>query len=150
MTTLQSINTFFEGREIGIAGVSRDPKKFGFQVYKFMKEHDYKVYPINPSADSILGDKCYAGIADLPETVKSLLILTKPQNTDKAVEDSVKKGIPNIWIQQMSQTKSAVETAKKNNVNVVTNKCIFMFTEPVGSVHKFHRFMIKLFGRYPK
>ena len=148
--SLQQTRDFFEGKEIAIAGVSRNPRKFGSQVYKFFKDNQYRVYPLNPAADSIDGDLCYKSVAELPASVESLVVLTKPVSTDQMVSDAIAKGIKNIWIQQMSQTPTAIEKAQQAGINLVYGKCIFMFAEPVGSMHKFHRGMMKLFGRYPK
>ena len=49
-----------------VVGASRDPKKYGHQVYKDLRKAGYHVYPVNPNADEILGDRCYPSIEDLP------------------------------------------------------------------------------------
>lgn len=150
MTTKNSIQEFISKKNIAIAGVSRDAKKFGYQVFKELKNKGYTVYPVNPNADEIEGVKCYHTISNLPEEVESMLITTNKSHTDKLIKESIDKGILNIWVQQTSQTKESVNFASNNSVNLIFNHCIFMFIEPVSGIHKFHRFLKGLFGGLPK
>jgi hypothetical protein len=82
--------------------------------------------------------------------VDRLLITTRKDQTAGLVEEAVKKGITKIWIQQRSDTPEALQIAKKHNIPVITGRCIFMFADPVTSVHHFHRWISKLFGSFPK
>ncbi|MCX6248592.1 MAG: CoA-binding protein [Bacteroidetes bacterium] len=149
-TTKASIKTFLEARKLAIAGVSRDQKKLGYAVVKKLKETGFDLYLIHPEAETLHGERAYRTITDLPDDIGGLLIMTPKSETMKLVEDAVKKGIPNIWIQQMSETPEAVNFALSSNVNLVAGKCILMFAEPVQGFHKFHRTLKKLFGGMPK
>ena len=150
MTTLSSIQSFLETKEFAIAGVSRNPKKFGRHVYEHLKDNGYKIYPVNPNMEDINGETCYKSIQDLPENVDRIFIVTPARETEESVRLSLEKGIRNIWIQQRSDTPQALDLLKDQQVNLIHNKCIFMFADPVSGPHKFHRFINKLFGSYPK
>jgi predicted CoA-binding protein len=150
MTSLSSIKSFLEPKQLAIAGVSRNPKKFGRQVYEHLKKGDYKLYPVNPNIDSLNGEDCYRSILDLPEEVDRIYIVTPPGQTAESVKQSLDKGIRNIWIQQRSDTSEALDLLKDQDVNLIHNKCILMFAEPVKGPHAFHRFFNRLFGSYPK
>ncbi len=150
MSSLSSIQTFLEPKELAIAGVSRNPKKFGRHVYEHLKKNGYKVYPVNPHMDNINGDKCYSSIDELPGKVDRIFIVTPAKLTEESVKSSLKNGIRNIWIQQRSDTPEALELLKDEDVNLIHNKCIFMFADPVKGPHRFHRGISKLFGSYPK
>lgn len=150
MTKKETIDLILAQKKIALAGVSRNPKKFGSQVFKKLLENGYEVLPVNPNAEQIDGISCYKNVADLPDDCKTLVIVTKPAQTDQVVQEAIGRGIQNIWIQQMSETKTAVELAQKSQVNLVTRECIFMYSEPVKGPHAFHRFMRKLFRRMPK
>ena len=150
MTQLQTIQDFLSTKKMAIAGVSRNPKKFGGAVYKQLTESGFTIYPINPNAEMIGETKCYPDVASLPAEVDRLFIVTPKKQTKSILEDAIKKGINKVWIQQMSHTDEAVNLAKEKNVDLITKECIFMFAEPVAGVHKFHRFFKKLFGSYPK
>ena len=147
--TKASIDKFLAGRKMAIAGVTRDPKEFGYQVYEQIKKTGVEVLVVHPIAEKIDGISCYKNIGVLPDDVRHLIIVTPKRQTYNLVNDAIAKGIGNIWIQQMSGTPEAIELAKANKINLVTGECIFMHTEPLKGVHKFHRTIRRLFGRMP-
>jgi uncharacterized protein len=148
--TKASIDSFLSSRKIAIAGVSREPKKFGHMVFKQMKQKGIEVYPINPNADFIDGTPCFRSVSALPLSVHNLLILTPKRLTRDIVAEAITKGIDNMWIQQKSDTPEAIELTKAHPVNLVTGECILMYTDPVRGFHKFHRSIMRLLGKYPK
>jgi len=108
------------------------------------------LYPINPNVEEIYETKCFHSVSNLPEDVKNLLILTPKKETAAIVAMAAEKGIEKIWIQQGSDTPEALEIGKAENIPIISGKCIFMFVDPVKSVHGFHRSIVKFFGGYPK
>ena len=150
MITRKKIEGFLENKKLAIAGVSRNPKKFGHVVYEDLKKKGYQVLAVNPAAESINGDPSYKSVNDLPGDVKHLLILTPKQDTDAVLREAINKGITNIWVQQMSETADTIRIAEEYNIELITGKCIFMFAEPVAGIHKFHRTLMKWLGRLPK
>jgi uncharacterized protein len=149
-TSRKNIDTFLQSQKIAVAGVSRDPKKFGFQVFTDLKKKGFEVFAVNPNMETVNGNVCYASVSALPADVKSLLVLTRRDRTAGIVRDAVARGMDNIWIQQMSETEEAVGIAEEARVNLVAKKCILMFLQPVTGFHKFHRTLMKIFGRLPK
>ncbi len=149
-TTKASIDMFLATSKIAIAGVSRDPKKFGYLIFKQLKEKGYEVYPINPGADKIDGVTCFRSVSALPLNVHTLIVVTPKKSTRDIVAEALAKGIDNIWIQQMSDTPEAIELAKTQPVNLIVKECILMHLEPVTGIHKFHRSLKKLFGFFPR
>jgi uncharacterized protein len=150
MITKEQIEEFYAQQPIAMIGVSRNKKKFGYVAFNELKTKGYKVVPVNPNANTIDDGVCYKNIEALPTEVKAAVVLTHKKETLATVEQLIQKGIKQIWIQQGSQTKEAVEFAKKNYANVISGKCIIMFSEPASGIHKFHRSMLGLFGRLPK
>lgn len=149
-TTRQAIDRFLAPRRLAVAGVSRDPKKFGNTVYKELKERGFEVFPINPNIDQVNGDKCYRSLADIPAEVKHLLVITQKPLTLGTVQEALAKGIDHLWIQQMSETPEVIDYLKDKPVTLITRECILMWIEPVKSVHKFHRTIRRIFGFLPK
>ena len=149
-TSRKAIENFLSSKKLAIAGVSRDPKKFGHSVFTDLKKKGYEVFPINPAAEQIDGFDCFRSVNELPSDVRNLLIFTAKDKTLGILKEAVGKGINNIWIQQMSDTPEALEYAKDKPINLVAKQCIFMWTEPVSGVHKFHKTIKKIFGALPK
>jgi predicted CoA-binding protein len=150
MKTKESIDLFFQQPVIAVAGVSRTKSKFGNSVYQSLKKNGLNVVPINPHLSEFDGDKCYNSVSDLPAELKALVVCTPPESTVKVVESALNKGIGHLWLQQGSGNKAVLKMLEGSNLNVINDRCIMMFAEPVKSVHSFHRFLSKLFGSYPK
>lgn len=146
---IKPILEFLDGREFAIAGVSRNKSKFGYLIFKDLKDRGFTLYPVNPKAGEIDDIKSYPDIQSLPEHVKKLYIVTKQGQTKQLVEDAVKKGIQQVWIQQMSDTSEAIKVAEENGISLITGECMYMHAEPVKSIHKFHRGIRKFFGSFP-
>ena len=150
MNKKEIINNFLASKKFTMAGVSRNPKKFGYMVFDHLKQKGYNITPINPNTTEINGVACYSDVLSVPEEIENLLIAVPKSQTADIVNQAKEKGVKRIWIQQMSDTAESMEIAKEAGIEVISKKCIFMFAEPVSGMHKFHRFMAKLFGRLYK
>jgi predicted CoA-binding protein len=81
------IKAFLSKKNIfAVVGASRDPQKYGFQVYKDLKNAGYEVYPVNPNGDEILGDKCYPSLENLPIKPDVVDVVVLPKATEQTVE----------------------------------------------------------------
>jgi len=149
MVTLNAIQDFLEPKKLAIAGASRNPKKFGGTVVTELKKRGYELYPVHPEADEIQGFRCYRSVADLPEGVDHLYMATQKSLAAGLVSEAVARGIRMVWIQQHADTPEALELAEKGKIRMISGKCIFMFLDPVNGPHAFHRWLVKLFGKYP-
>jgi predicted CoA-binding protein len=149
MTTLRQINEFLDSQPIALVGVSRNPKKFGYAVFKELKEKGMKLIPVNPKAEEIMGEKTYPNVKMLPPEVQSIIVFTKKDKTASVIRDAKEKGIKQIWIQQMADSKEALQELKDSGIKFITGECILMHYKP-NSIHKFHGGLKKFFGRFPK
>jgi predicted CoA-binding protein len=96
-----------------------------------------------------MGEKSYASVKLLPPEVQSIIVFTKKDKTASVIRDAKEKGIKQIWIQQMSDSKEALVELKDSGINFISEECILMHYKP-HSIHKFHGSLKKLFGRFPK
>ncbi|HBC79133.1 MAG TPA: hypothetical protein DEO60_08315 [Bacteroidales bacterium] len=149
MTTLRQIEEFLGSGPIAMAGVSRNPKKFGYAAFKELKAKGMNVIPVNPHAEEILGEKVYPDIKSLPGNVHGLIIMTSKDQTAGVIREAKEKGIKQIWIQQMADSKDALNELEGSGVNFITKECILMHYKP-NSIHKFHAALNKLFRRFPR
>ena len=144
MAELQTIKDFLSTKTMAIAGVSRNPKKFGGAVFKQLTETGFTVYPINPNADTIGEVKCYPDVSSLPGEVDRLFIVTPKKQTLSIVEEANKKGIKkkekyqNISVHQIENSfdlniLNLLESSntKKKNEGCGSNPLLF----PISSIH---------------
>jgi len=111
---------------IAVVGASREPEKYGHRVYKDLKSGGYKVYPVNPNADEVLGDKCYTSLEALPERPDVVDVVVPPKVTEEIVITCKKLGITKVWMQPGSESETAIKFCKDNNIAVIFGKCIMV------------------------
>lgn len=150
MTKKESIEQFLASKKIAVAGVSKNKKKFGYAVFNELRQKGYDICPINPKLNEIEGIKCYKSVKEIPADYEKLFIATPKTATDEIIKEAAQKGIKHIWVQQTANTKETAQTAKDANIDLIEKECIFMFADPVTSIHKFHKVIWKLFGLLPK
>ena len=150
MNTRQDIDGFLGEKTIAVVGISRDDKSFSAAAFRKLKAEGYRLFPVNPNAQSIDGARCYPDVASLPEKPGAAIFFTRPDITVKALTEAVGAGIRRVWIQQGAENDAVLGYCREKTLQAVTGQCIMMFAEPVKSIHAFHRFVWNLFGKIPK
>lgn len=145
---MKDVARFLSLEKYAVAGVSRDPKKFGNQMFKDLRKKGMDVVPVNPASDSIDGVKCYRSVSELPSDIKGIIFMTPKEQTLSVAREAVGRGIKDLWIQQGAETKELIAELEKENLNLIHHECIMMFWKPNG-IHSFHRFLKKIFGGLP-
>ncbi|MBK8010259.1 MAG: CoA-binding protein [Deltaproteobacteria bacterium] len=150
MNTRTDIQDFVAQKTLAVVGMSRAPQSFSAHAAKELRGKGYRLFPVNPNATEVQGEKCYPTLAALPEKVGGVLFLTPPAATEQAVREAVAVGVTHLWIQQGAESNDALAFCEAQNVSVVSGHCILMFAEPVTSFHRVHRFFKGLFGGVPQ
>lgn len=150
MSKREAIDAVLKAKTIAVAGISRNPNKFGSVVFKELAESGKNVVGITPHMTSFLDRPCYPSVDALPGEVEALITVVKPDQTLLLVKAAAEKGIRNIWMQQGSESDEAIAFCLQNDLKAVSNACVMMYAEPVKSIHRFHRGLAKLFGKYQK
>jgi predicted CoA-binding protein len=109
-----------------VVGVSRNPAKYGHQVYKDLKEAGYNVYAVNPNIDEVLGDRCYHSLSELPEKPDVVDTVVPPEVTEKIVEECKELRIGKVWLQPGSESEKAINFCTRNNIKVVHDMCVMV------------------------
>jgi len=121
----ESIKAFLDKRNVfAVVGASRDPRKYGYQVYKDLKSAGYEVYPVNPNAQEILGDKCYPSLENLPVKPDVVDVVVPPKVTEHTVEICEGLGITKVWMQPGSESRKAIKFCEENSIDVVYGICV--------------------------
>lgn len=122
----QAVHDFIDGERIALVGMSRSGKKFGNMAAKELEERGYQVYPVHPEAEQIDGEKCYESLASLPEGVDGVLVVVPPERASQVMKDAAQSGVHNVWLQQGAESPEVLELGEELDLNLVSNKCIFM------------------------
>jgi uncharacterized protein len=150
MSEKEKVEAFLAQQHIAVVGYSRNAKKFGAQVFDMLKTKGYQAYAVNPAGGiTPAGEPVYSSLSEMPELVKAALIVTKPEITNQLIGQAAEKGLTHVWVQQMSENQETISILEDSQINFVVQRCIFMHANPTG-FHKFHRWLVGLFGRLPK
>jgi uncharacterized protein len=150
MASKAAIEGFLSEKKIAVIGASRSSQKMGNIVLTELGPKGYELYPIHPEADSVGDVKSYRSYTDLPAPVNAAFIAVARDKSATAVQQAHEAGVGRVWIQQGADSPEAVDYCAEHGMEAVTHECILMYAEPVVSIHKFHRFFKRLFGRMPK
>ena len=155
MSTLkESVDDFLAQERIAVAGVSRSGDAAANLIYKKLRDAGFQVFPVNPNAEEVEGDTCYANISSIPQGVDGVVIATQPQVTDQIVRECADAGVSRIWMHRSFGTGSvsdeAVNYCREKNITVIPGGCPMMFCEPVDFGHKCMRWILNLTGGLPK
>lgn len=120
------IEQVLEQKKFAVTGVSRDPEKYGYRVYKSLKAAGYTVFAINPNADTIDGDTCYPSLDNVPVRIDCLVTVTPPEITEIHVALAGHLKIPFVWMQPGSESTTAYNLARSNSMQIVSDGICIM------------------------
>jgi predicted CoA-binding protein len=113
-----------ENHVIAVVGLSADWFRPSFFAAKYMQEHGYRVIPVNPRYDSILGEKCYRSLRDIPEKVDIVDIFRKAQDVMPIAEDAIAIGAKVLWQQLGVKNEAAAAKARAAGLEAVMDHCV--------------------------
>ena len=111
-------------RTIAVVGLSSSPLRPSHGVSAYMQSHGYKIIPVNPNVEEVLGEKSYPSLHDIPEKVDIVNIFRRPEFVEEIVDDAIQFGIPAVWMQEEVINEKAAEKARKAGLFVVMDLCI--------------------------
>ena len=113
-------------RTIAVIGLSEVPSRPSHYVSAYMQQHGYKIYPVNPLIDEVLGEKSYANLSDLPIKPDIVNVFRLPKFIPAIVEEMIQLKLPDLWVQQGIIHLEAVARAESNGIHVVMDRCIMI------------------------
>jgi len=115
---LESVKT------VAVIGLSPDETKASHRVAKYLQSVGYKIFPIYPKEETILGEKVYRALTDIPEKVDMVNIFRKPAVVMAVVDKAIERGdVDVVWAQIGIVNNDAGEKAIANGMKVVQNLC---------------------------
>jgi predicted CoA-binding protein len=125
---MDDINTLrrilHENHTLAVVGLSADWFRPSYFAAKYMQEHGYRVIPVNPKYESILGEKCYRSLRDIPEKVDLVDIFRKSNDVMPIVEDAIAIGAKVFWQQLGVKNEAAAAKARAAGLEAVMDRCV--------------------------
>ena len=150
------VHDFLAQKRIAVAGVSRDNSHHpvGNLIYHRLKKTKHDVFPVNPHMPAFAGDRCYPDVRSIPGGVDGVVIVTRPENTQRIVRDCRDAGVRRVWMHQSigkgsSVSPEAVEYCRQHEISVIAGACPMMYGAGADLGHTCMRWILKLTGRLP-
>jgi len=156
-TTLEAnVHDFLAQKRIAVAGVSRNNSHHpvGNLIYRRLKKTGHDVFPVNPNMQTFEGDRCYPDLRSIPGGVDGVVIITRPEITQRIVRDCGDAGVHRVWMHQSmasgtSISKEAVEYCRQHDIRVIAGACPMMYGDGKDFAHTCMRWVLGFTGRLP-
>ena len=123
----EQISRFLESPAFGVVGASPRRHKYGNKVLRCYQQNRRRAIPVNPREQVIEGAACVASVAELPDDVKSISVITPPAITERVVEEAARKGIENVWMQPGAESARAIATCEAAGINIIADgSCVLV------------------------
>ena len=111
-------------RTIAVVGLSSDPSRVSHGVAKYMRDAGYRIVPVNPTEDEVLGETSYATVASAPQAVEIVDVFRRAEFVPEIVDDAIAAGAKVVWLQEGIVHEEAAAKARAAGLEVVMDRCI--------------------------
>lgn len=133
---MDMMEDFLRMKKWAVVGATDNEDKFGYKIYKCMKDAGYEVYPVNPGVAVIDGDKCYPSVNDLPEKPEAVDLVVPEKVGEQVIRELAAEGISHVWLQPGANAESVVKLAKELGLEVIDDGCVMKEIRVRGISHK--------------
>jgi uncharacterized protein len=155
-TFATKVDEFLAQKRIAVAGVSRNKSHHPAAnlIYRRLKTTGHDVFAVNPHMQTFDGDRCYPDVSSIPGGVDGVVIVTRPDVTERVVHQCSDAGVRRVWMHQSlakgsSVSPAAVEYCRQNDISVIAGACPMMYGAGVDFGHTCMRWILKLTGGLP-
>jgi predicted CoA-binding protein len=125
MTETEQIAALLKGaKTIAVVGLSDSPMRVSYDVSQYMQSRGYRIIPVNPKIAESLGEKAYATLSEVPETIDIVNVFRRPEFVPDVVDEAIRLGVSAIWMQEGVVHQAAAEKARAAGIFVVMDRCI--------------------------
>ena len=111
-------------KTIASVGLSSNQNKESYWIAAYLKEQGYKLIPVNPTADEILGEKAYPDLQSVPEPIDVVQVFRRQEDVPPVVDDAIKAGAKVVWMQEGIVHEGAAQKARQAGLQVVMDACM--------------------------
>src|SRR5213082_3311644 len=113
-------------KTIAVVGLSSNPMRPSHGVTEYMQRAGYRIIPVNPNETTVLGEKSYARLEDVPEKIDIVNVFRRAEEVPPVVESAIRIGAKAIWMQLGIENEEAAEKARAAGLVVIEDACILV------------------------
>lgn len=111
-------------KTIAVVGLSDNPERTSYQIAKIMQENGYRIIPVNPTVDEVLGEKAYPSLIDVPEPFDIINVFRRPEFLPEIAREAAQTNARIFWAQQGIVNEEAYHYLKERDFTVIMDLCI--------------------------
>ncbi|WP_428327067.1 CoA-binding protein [Nitrosopumilus sp.] len=111
-------------KKVAVIGMSQNSSKAAHYVPRYLSENGFEITPVNPSADEILGKKCYDSVSDIDDDIDIVDVFRPSDEVLPFVQEAITKKPKVIWLQEGIHNPEAEKLARDAGIDVVFNRCM--------------------------
>lgn len=111
-------------RSIAVVGLSANPVRPSYFAAKYLQQHGYRIIPVNPGYEEVLGERCYARLSEIPEKVDVVDVFRRPADAPAIAAEACAVGARVFWLQLGVISEEAVRRAVECGMEAVLNRCM--------------------------
>lgn len=113
-----------KARTIAVVGLSNKPLRPSHGVALYMQQQGYRIIPVNPNLQSVLGEQAYPALKDVPQNIDVVDIFRRPEFVPEIVDQAIALKLPAVWLQEDVIHEEAAAKARQAGIFVVMDRCI--------------------------
>ncbi len=118
------VKKILQMKTIAVVGLSPKPDRPSFDVARYMQSKGYKIIPVRPGVNEILGEECYAKLEDIPFSVDVVDVFRNAKDCPAVVESALKIKPKAIWLQEDIISPESKEMLKDTNILFIMDYCL--------------------------
>ncbi|MBM3215070.1 CoA-binding protein [Candidatus Poribacteria bacterium] len=122
-------------RTIAVVGLSPNPERPSHRVAKYLQEHGYRVVPVNPMTDAVLGERSHPDLESVPEPIDVVDVFRRSEEVPDIVESAIRIGAKAVWMQEGVVHEAAAQRALDAGLRVVMDRCMLKEHQARGLRH---------------
>lgn len=111
-------------KTIAVVGLSDSPLRASHGVSAYMQSQGYRIVPVNPTVDNVLGEDSYSSLLDVKEKIDIVNIFRRSEFVPDVVDQAIQLKVPAVWMQEGVVHEAAAEKARKAGILVIMDRCI--------------------------
>jgi hypothetical protein len=113
-----------ESRRIAVVGISDSPARASHRVASYLQAAGYEVVPVNPQVESVLGQRCFASLRDVPGPIDAVDVFRRSEHAGAVVDEAIAVGAKAVWLQDGVVDADAAARARAAGLLVVMDRCM--------------------------
>lgn len=123
---LELIEKILDSKLWAVVGATNNQSKFGYKIYKRLKNEGYEVYPVNPVYDEVDGDHCFNSIEEIPRKVDCVNMVVSSSLGRPILEKIKNAGIETVWFQPGTWDSELISYTKSLGINAIYDHCVLV------------------------